>query len=235
LAIGPKIGAVAVKSVEDKMTIKSAVLFARLLTLAVACSIAAPASASIAYDVFFNVNGSLSSFDATASVDIKLTSDGPATQTSGIITVPFVVDTVTVTPTSGDPLTVFLLNALLPFTHDYFDNLLSNAGGSFTYDSSNKVALGDFAFTTASAINIVGSFSTTGSLVSSTTANFPVPPSGEGTLTLVGDIAFSAVGSIDVNVAPVPEPSTWAMMILGFSGIGYLTYRRRNQRALNVA
>jgi len=31
------------------------------------------------------------------------------------------------------------------------------------------------------------------------------------------------------SVAPVPEPSTWLMMILGFAGIGYLVHRRRNQ------
>lgn len=31
------------------------------------------------------------------------------------------------------------------------------------------------------------------------------------------------------NVSAVPEPSTWAMMILGFCGLGFLTYRRRNQ------
>jgi hypothetical protein len=28
-------------------------------------------------------------------------------------------------------------------------------------------------------------------------------------------------------VAAVPEPSTWAMMILGFAGVGVMTYRRR--------
>lgn len=33
--------------------------------------------------------------------------------------------------------------------------------------------------------------------------------------------------------SPVPEPSTWAMMILGFAGIGFLAYRRSN-RALAV-
>lgn len=27
----------------------------------------------------------------------------------------------------------------------------------------------------------------------------------------------------------VPEPSTWAMMILGFAGVGFIAYRRRNQ------
>jgi len=29
--------------------------------------------------------------------------------------------------------------------------------------------------------------------------------------------------------AAVPEPSTWAMMILGFAGVGFMAYRRRNQ------
>ena len=29
--------------------------------------------------------------------------------------------------------------------------------------------------------------------------------------------------------AAVPEPSTWAMMILGFCGLGFLAHRRRNQ------
>jgi hypothetical protein len=31
-------------------------------------------------------------------------------------------------------------------------------------------------------------------------------------------------------VAAVPEPSTWAMMIMGFAGIGFMTYRRKNKR-----
>ena len=29
--------------------------------------------------------------------------------------------------------------------------------------------------------------------------------------------------------SPVPEPSTWAMMILGFAGVGFMAYRRRSQ------
>ncbi len=38
----------------------------------------------------------------------------------------------------------------------------------------------------------------------------------------------------DALASPVPEPSTWAMMILGFAGVGYMTYRRRNKMALNA-
>jgi PEP-CTERM motif len=35
--------------------------------------------------------------------------------------------------------------------------------------------------------------------------------------------------------AAVPEPSTWAMMILGFLGLGWLAYRRKNRFAPNAA
>jgi hypothetical protein len=34
-------------------------------------------------------------------------------------------------------------------------------------------------------------------------------------------------GFLTVNAA-VPEPSTWAMMILGFLGLGFMAYRRKN-------
>jgi hypothetical protein len=37
--------------------------------------------------------------------------------------------------------------------------------------------------------------------------------------------------SLDVEAA-VPEPSTWAMLILGFAGVGFMAYRRRNGAAL---
>ena len=32
----------------------------------------------------------------------------------------------------------------------------------------------------------------------------------------------------DFAIAAVPEPSTWAMMILGFAGVGFMAYRRRS-------
>jgi PEP-CTERM motif len=35
--------------------------------------------------------------------------------------------------------------------------------------------------------------------------------------------------------AAVPEPSTWAMMILGFAGLGFLAYRRKSKPALMAA
>jgi hypothetical protein len=39
----------------------------------------------------------------------------------------------------------------------------------------------------------------------------------------------------DVSIAAVPEPSTWAMMMLGFAGLGFMALRRNNRTALGVA
>jgi PEP-CTERM motif len=56
------------------------------------------------------------------------------------------------------------------------------------------------------------------------------PECGVSTLYITAD--FTA----DVHAPPVPEPSTWAMMILGFGGVGFMAYRRkRSGHALTVA
>ena len=39
----------------------------------------------------------------------------------------------------------------------------------------------------------------------------------------------------DISVTAVPEASTWAMMILGFMGVGFMAYRRKSNVALRVA
>jgi hypothetical protein len=44
------------------------------------------------------------------------------------------------------------------------------------------------------------------------------------------NFAFSVTG-----VSAVPEPSTWAMMIFGFVGVGFMAYRRKTNRALMAA
>lgn len=36
---------------------------------------------------------------------------------------------------------------------------------------------------------------------------------------------------VDALAPAVPEPSTWAMMILGFAGVGFMAYRRKRQVA----
>jgi hypothetical protein len=41
---------------------------------------------------------------------------------------------------------------------------------------------------------------------------------------IVGAGQFNA--SFSLSGSPVPEPSTWAMMLLGFAGLGFAGYRR---------
>jgi hypothetical protein len=56
--------------------------------------------------------------------------------------------------------------------------------------------------------------------------------------TFVPGVYSSANGeslTITDMTAAVPEPSTWAMMILGFFGVGVMVYRRKNQATLNAA
>ena len=42
-------------------------------------------------------------------------------------------------------------------------------------------------------------------------------------------------GGIDIQVAAVPEPSTWAMMILGFVGITFMGMRKRSGGQVRLA
>jgi hypothetical protein len=37
--------------------------------------------------------------------------------------------------------------------------------------------------------------------------------------------------ALSVTMTPAPEPSTWAMMLAGFAGLGLLTYRASSKTA----
>ncbi len=58
-----------------------------------------------------------------------------------------------------------------------------------------------------------------------------------GGVSYAGHGLGSANGQAFLNesVGGVPEPSTWAMMLLGFAGIGVIAYRRRNHSGLRLA
>jgi len=50
------------------------------------------------------------------------------------------------------------------------------------------------------------------------------------------DVVTGAAGYVDLTVAGVPEPSTWAMLGVGFGGLGVLaSLRRRKQPASGSA
>jgi hypothetical protein len=59
---------------------------------------------------------------------------------------------------------------------------------------------------------------------------FDVTPPGDAGSPGVNDLSDLFVpGAI---TAAVPEPSTWAMMLLGFTGLGFMAYRRNAKSAI---
>lgn len=57
------------------------------------------------------------------------------------------------------------------------------------------------------------------------------------TISLDGTGFFKEFKQVDFSpaaITAVPEPTTWAMMILGFAGVGFMAYRRKSSPALRV-
>ena len=99
----------------------------------------------------------------------------------------------------------------------------SHATPRITFDfagSSQSFTLPNYLFQTSNTLNFVGFTSTT---------PFSKISISDGTNGLVIDNFNSATGL----QSAVPEPSTWAMLILGFAGIGFMGYRRT--RITNVS
>lgn len=77
-----------------------------------------------------------------------------------------------------------------------------------------------------STTNDLGWTTFTGSFVANSTTSLLA-----FTNTVGGGNAGVLLDAVNVTAA-VPEPATWAMMILGFVGVGFVAYRRRNQKPL---
>jgi hypothetical protein len=60
----------------------------------------------------------------------------------------------------------------------------------------------------------------------------PIGIGGSDIFSLEENIAAAGGGGITVGV---PEPSTWAMMLLGFLGLGFLGYRKSKRQNARVA
>jgi len=70
-------------------------------------------------------------------------------------------------------------------------------------------------------------FNYTGGSFTLTVQDLNVPAGQQNT-------SVALTGTIE-SVAAVPEPSTWAMMILGFAGVSFMAYRRKSKPALMAA
>ena len=104
---------------------------------------------------------------------------------------------------------------------------------SFDYSSSSRsfvITLADGG-TAGGTLNIDGSIPTAMSISSpaaffgATSGGFEVSTVGDGTNDVGSSFSFVLVSGA------IPEPSTWAMMLLGFAGLGYAGYRKAKQAA----
>jgi hypothetical protein len=59
--------------------------------------------------------------------------------------------------------------------------------------------------------------------------------SGSGEIGYAGDPNGPIAYELVANISPIPETSTWAMMLLGFASIGFMAYRRKSKPVLMTA
>jgi hypothetical protein len=62
------------------------------------------------------------------------------------------------------------------------------------------------------------------------------PSFAPGTFLFANVLNGPLVDTLTISAAAAPEPATWAMMLLGFAGIGFVAFRRKQKgRALRIA
>jgi PEP-CTERM motif len=81
--------------------------------------------------------------------------------------------------------------------------------------------------------HISGTGLTLGSFAADTHGSFFVADvAGTGT---TDGVRNTGIIDFTLQTSAVPEPSTWAMMILGFMGVGFMAYRRKSQTNFRFA
>jgi hypothetical protein len=129
--------------------------------------------------------------------------------------------------TSTTPLATFNLAAPINFT-----------AADLALQQGNGAALFDFvltpsqqtAFTTA-----MGGVGKGGSDIISLSSSLGCAGTPSATCQVSNDGPDTFVAVLNPSVFPVPEPSTWAMLILGFAGVGFMAYRRKSQGHFRLA
>ena len=118
------------------------------------------------------------------------------------------------------PLSAADLDALASDSHHYAD---LSSQGSAPYGPFATTAFDTFTATTADLADFIGSGTFSVNLAADYTA---LLNGGGGNIAL--DLTSTAGGSLTLvyTYTVVPEPSTWAMMLIGFAGLSLAGYRR---------
>jgi hypothetical protein len=227
-------------------------LAARTSLIAAALALSAASANAAVYNVEFwsyNGNGTFSSgTNADASNPILATTPTASFTYTGALNWQ-------VTGPQGSP------NLAGPFV-TFSGGTISNYAGSITepiFLSTSLSSIGDSGTGSTSFFQVTGSGNFSGGSIThddgasvyldgSSTAivSQPVETSAEvGTFVTTPGFHTFTIDYVEGNGAPsqltfmttaVPEPATWAMMILGFLGVGFIAYRRKqNGSALRLA
>jgi PEP-CTERM motif len=151
-----------------------------------------------------------------ATFTLTATNTGPATLVGSDIEQPY----------SG---TFTITNGLTNYLSGTFSDAIFGSGGALTITASNEAPGESVTFTSnVIAPSLISAFDRTMSL----SFTDVTPPAG---ITLGTLSSFTSDVSGDFS-SSVPEPSTWAMTLLGFGGLGYVGFRKARARsAISIA
>jgi hypothetical protein len=190
------------------------------IALCTTLSFAGPASADI-----------LTTYDVNLNFDPSQGDGGPGV---GTITGTLIVDTSNLTLTSFD--LTESTNTAATFgggggTETFTTLNFTNASATSSVTSgTNPIAFGGnpyyfISIQSTCCINAIANFSP-GFQFDFPTLGGSVQPGNFDSTTFGGNYLY---GSVTPEISAVPEPSTWAMMILGFAGVGVIAYRRMSK------
>ena len=126
-----------------------------------------------------------------------------------------------------------LLGETFTYTYIEGDNIRDHATTFFNTSAPNVFATDDFGSgdrLDVQKIILPGTFA--GDSITSIVFSYVVGP-GFGDTSPGDGEAFLAAVTTAPAVAAVPEPSTWAMMLIGFAALGYMTLRRKLAPAIS--
>jgi hypothetical protein len=161
---------------------------------------------------------------STVTYDLVLTATSGPESGTGFFTV-----TTPVSTTSSDTATSLGGNGALTAMSFTLTN-----GTTFTLANATSASVG-FNSTGPGTPEVLNTIGYTGEL-----SSFVLQFTAGGFTYSFSDSApnnhLSSNGTITATIAPaVPESSTWAMMLLGFCGLGFMTYRRKSSATLSLA
>jgi hypothetical protein len=219
--------------------------FVKLRSLLIACSaiafVSTAASAAIVTETF---TGKATGFDTYGFFGTANTALNNAA-----FTATYVFDTSNVGPGFGPGSQDIYGGSAYPLPNPLISAALVINGHTFSSNGSSSSELMVRNFAAFDAYTFVGDtsnrffytsiFSTNANAPSPSSVNSPFSYSFQGGDLNSGFFVFDGellnLSSTTVTLAAAaPEPSTWAMMILGFASIGFMAYRRKSA-ALNAA